>query len=150
MRQRQPSWGRRYSWVEKKEGLVARHKVGHFMFGMEVVDSILYHSFSKFLMRGSTCTCRYQGTSSERHRPTSLIMLVAAPEQRRSMSPAAYRYCADIYLGVKPRLGPIKRTVYFSVMLISAGVVLTQRPHLLKVARFLEWVAPCSLRYRTW
>ena len=87
-------------------------------------------------MRGSDCTCRYWSILYERHRPISLIMLVLTPEQRMALAPALRRDFKEISLGVKPRLGPRKRTAYFSTLLMSTGVVLTQITPLLKVARF--------------
>ena len=59
-------------------------------------------------MRGPACTFKYLSISSELHRPTNLIMLVSAPDQRRAMMPAAWRDYANTLLGVRPRLGPIK------------------------------------------
>ena len=47
----------------------------------------------------------------------------------------ARRDSADTSLCMNLRLGPIKRTAYFRTLLMSVGMLLTQRPPLLKVAR---------------
>ena len=38
--------------MERKEGLVERHKVGHFMVGVEAVASRLYHYLRKISHEG--------------------------------------------------------------------------------------------------
>ena len=87
-------------------------------------------------MRGSDCTCRYWINSPESYRTTTLIMLMLTPDQRRAMAPADCIYYVDTSLGVKTSMGLIKWTVSFRVLLISVGVMLTQRPPLLKLAWF--------------
>ena len=76
-------------------------------------------------MRGSNYTCRYLIISTELHRPTSFIISVSTPDQKRAMAPAARRECMDAYLEVKPRLELGKRIASFSILLMSSGVLLT-------------------------
>ena len=66
----------------------------------------------------------------------SLVISVSTPEQRMAMAPASSIDRAVTSLGMKPRLGPRKRTESFSILMVSIGVMLTQREILLKVARF--------------
>ena len=58
----------------------------------------------------------------------------------------AQRDHADISLVMKTNLGPRKRISYFSILLIYVGMILTQRPSLLKIARFEEGVEPLYVR----
>ena len=52
------------------------------------------------------------------------------------MDPNTQRDHVDTSLGVKPRLGPREQTAHFSFLMITSGVMLDKRPHLLKVSRF--------------
>ena len=78
-----------------------------------------------------------------------MMMLVSAPEQRRDMDPAVQIDRAEIYVGMKPKMGPREQTVSLIIPLISVGVILTQWPPLLKVGSLLEGTETCYLMYKT-
>ena len=73
---------------------------------------------NKFIITGSTWTCRYLSMSSIR-----LMMLLSTPAQRITISPKERRYCAEKSLDSKTRSGLQNFIEVLRVLDIMCGVI---------------------------